>query len=437
MALHRCSRSVWLGSIVLTASLGNILFSFRTTYNSNSIDVGPPPPGSAQTVALNTGVNTSQRDRTMATQKYDLIPSIEDTTTRQTTHSRYLVYFSHSGFSNQLLGLQRAAILAYSTNRTLVLPPLLPHKGDKPKIFKSYKARAAGPGCIPYKHHAKFIGNAKRDADAAGDGQLFPSFSELMDFDEIEKRSGIHFVDLPDFMNEKNHSTKFWHEGNRRKIDFDGRCTLNYTRTYPDMVKVFEDNFSTDPTIAVIGSAFIIRNRKPENLGFSDKQLFLGFPPSKKMLHIIKKMREKLPQYYHGVHIRFFDNQKFNCKDLEITQMFDSILQEAQHNFTATGETTMFVGFSHPTLKRCMTEYYINSTCNVMFLDDLMDEDSDIQSLVENVRVEKGTLYLVLDQLLIALADHIVFRDLMGGSTFQGLIKARHQYKDDILAQLE
>jgi hypothetical protein len=257
-----------------------------------------------------------------------------------------------------------------------------------------------------------------------------------VDFNEIEKQSGIHFVDLPDFMNEKNHSTQFWHEGNRRKVDYDGQYTLNYTRTYPDMVKVFEDNFATDPTIAVIGSAFIIGN-KPENLGFSDEQLFLGFPPSKKVLHIIKKMRKRLPQHYHGVHIRFLDKQKFDCKDLEITEMFHSIMQEAQHNLTATGETTMFVGFSHPNLKICMTEYCMNSTCNVMFLEDLMDEDLDIQSLINNVRVEKGTLYLLLDQLLIALADHIMLRSFMAGSTFQVLIEVQHRYKDDILSQLE
>eukprot|EP00978_Attheya_sp_CCMP212_P025701 scaffold83182_cov58-Attheya_sp.AAC.1 len=281
MARHCCSRLVWIGSITLTASLGNILFLLRTTYNS--IDVAPL--GSAPPVALHTGVNTSQQDRTRTTRKYDLIPSIiEDTTIiRPTTLSRYLVYFSHSGFANQIVGLRNAAILAYSTNRTLVLQPLLPHTPkDTPKIFKNYKSQAAGPRCKPYKHDAKFIEIVKRGAaDAAGDGQLFPSFSELVDFDEIEKRSGIHFVDLPDFMNEKNHSTKFWHEGNRRKVEYDGECTLNYTRTYPDMVKVFEDNFSTDPTIAVIGSAFIINN-KPENLGFSDEQLFFGFPPSKK-----------------------------------------------------------------------------------------------------------------------------------------------------------
>ena len=37
------------------------------------------------------------------------------------------MYMTHSGFSNQLRSFQRAAHLAIATNRTLVLPPVLPH----------------------------------------------------------------------------------------------------------------------------------------------------------------------------------------------------------------------------------------------------------------------------------------------------------------------
>jgi len=42
--------------------------------------------------------------------------------------NRYLLFYSHSGFSNQLIGMERVAYLALATNRTLVLPPVVPHK---------------------------------------------------------------------------------------------------------------------------------------------------------------------------------------------------------------------------------------------------------------------------------------------------------------------
>ena len=50
-----------------------------------------------------------------------------NTDTADTNSEQYLLYFSHSGFSNQLRGLQGAVRLALVTNRTLVLPPPLYH----------------------------------------------------------------------------------------------------------------------------------------------------------------------------------------------------------------------------------------------------------------------------------------------------------------------
>ena len=44
------------------------------------------------------------------------------------SEEQYLYYFTHSGWSNQLTALYHAAQLAYSTNRTLIVPPILSHK---------------------------------------------------------------------------------------------------------------------------------------------------------------------------------------------------------------------------------------------------------------------------------------------------------------------
>jgi len=59
---------------------------------------------------------------------------------RNETKSNYLYYYAHSGFSNQLIGMAKAAQLAYYTNCTLILPPFLPHN-----------TRSVGSGCTPYK----------------------------------------------------------------------------------------------------------------------------------------------------------------------------------------------------------------------------------------------------------------------------------------------
>lgn len=49
---------------------------------------------------------------------------------------KYLLFWPHGGFSNQVLGLQRAAQIAYASKRTLVLPPVFPHHTFKRDLFR-------------------------------------------------------------------------------------------------------------------------------------------------------------------------------------------------------------------------------------------------------------------------------------------------------------
>ena len=73
---------------------------------------------------------------------------------------RYLLFFSHSGISNQFLGLEGAAYLAFATNRTLVLlPPVLPHvTADTDDLkYPNFTSKAAGGGCGPYAGYHRFI----------------------------------------------------------------------------------------------------------------------------------------------------------------------------------------------------------------------------------------------------------------------------------------
>ena len=49
---------------------------------------------------------------------------------------QFLLYYTHSGFSNQIFAFQRAAQLAWTVNRTLVLPPFYP-TGKKIAPFHS------------------------------------------------------------------------------------------------------------------------------------------------------------------------------------------------------------------------------------------------------------------------------------------------------------
>ncbi|CAG8851442.1 18984_t:CDS:1, partial [Racocetra persica] len=41
---------------------------------------------------------------------------------------KFLTFLPHSGFSNQFISLRNAIMLAYITNRTLIMPPIIVKK---------------------------------------------------------------------------------------------------------------------------------------------------------------------------------------------------------------------------------------------------------------------------------------------------------------------
>jgi len=64
-------------------------------------------------------------------QRTDMAHSVEkvtEYTVKQKTKKKYLLYFSQSGFANQMICLTHAYMMARMLNRVLLLPPILPHQ---------------------------------------------------------------------------------------------------------------------------------------------------------------------------------------------------------------------------------------------------------------------------------------------------------------------
>jgi len=55
------------------------------------------------------------------------VEKVADHTLKQKTKKKYLLYFSQSGFANQMICLTHAYMMARTLNRVLLLPPILPH----------------------------------------------------------------------------------------------------------------------------------------------------------------------------------------------------------------------------------------------------------------------------------------------------------------------
>ena len=100
----------------------------------------------------------------------------------------------------------RAAQLAHATNRTLVLPPVLPHTGDAVVKFPQWSSRAAGkpPGALCnltryQEHQQEAIYDVQKALQIVQDDKsgTFPSFKEVIDFSVLEELGLLRVIDMP------------------------------------------------------------------------------------------------------------------------------------------------------------------------------------------------------------------------------------------------
>ena len=107
---------------------------------------------------------------------------------------KYLIYFTHSGFSNQILGVQRAAQIAYASKRTLVLPPVLPHHTFNRDFLKYPKFEAEVGGQCDKEHWIHYY------LKLSNESVDYPSFQALFNFDSISKKTnGLKVIDIQEF----------------------------------------------------------------------------------------------------------------------------------------------------------------------------------------------------------------------------------------------
>jgi hypothetical protein len=117
----------------------------------------------------------------------------------------FLIYKNHDGWSNQLMALQHAAQLAYALNRTLVVPPVLPHIGDVAQRYRHWEARENGGKCegyLQFRQQQEEARDMARIAEAAnqeqdeekhdenGSNPNFPSFQSVLQLDVLTQKWG-------------------------------------------------------------------------------------------------------------------------------------------------------------------------------------------------------------------------------------------------------
>ena len=164
-----------------------------------------------------------------------------------------------------------------------------------------------------------------------------------------------------------------------------------------------------------------------------------------------------LPKDYVGLHVRVDDKtmmkQEFNCKSQQFIDIFGSI-RHLLRRYINDGRV-IFLGTSTKTIKECVVtiatsydnEYlkeFDNHTTNkyqtqVVTMEDILNYDIAVSTLIEKIKVETSTALLALDQFLIGLAQDIMKINMLPHlSTYQFFVDEIHEetYRNHLLSQL-
>jgi len=208
-----------------------------------------------------------------------------------------------------------------------------------------------------------------------------------------------------------------------------------------EIVSFFNRTCGLDQRVAVIGSAFVLRGGgKNVLVDHATTQAFTeyfdNFTPSQKLLSILRKIHHGHQSGYAGVHIRFKDGMEIDdCNSTLVQKAYNYVLHELE-NKNVTKDTQILIGNSNRAALQCF-DYHSKGDYHATIVNEIINSDAMIQKLVDEIKTEKSTVYLLLDQLLIGIADVMVLSSVdFGGSSFQDQMKARHHYRSDILSKI-
>ena len=429
-------------------------------------------------------VNLSQNDvvqnitPTPATSLDTNVTGMVDIAAQNTTEKKYLLLYSHDGFSNQYYGLAGAMALAAQMERTLVLPPILPHRlnrEDKDLRYHLTKGRrGSNKGCVDS------FGQIKGDIKLVAKGSNYAAWSELYDFDSCApefhgiknytfggRRASVSFIEFGDFVQDV--------VPNRMSMDvIDKTDLLCNNSALPLRIKSKAQlaKYDSASEIAYIGSTYKFGSPIVNETGLPK--------PSQKILQLLQRImpsgekKSLLPRDYVGLHIRVQDKRRAQidantsyCPSHEFREIFNSRRRDSEEQLLKhfNDGTVFFLGKSTNGIRECIISLVTSKeeehrgelgkeidketmlviekryTHQIIMLDDLLAHDEITTDLIKNMQVETSTAMLAFDQLIVGLASDVLMVNMMQefDSTFQGMVEIIHKdnYRDGVLSQLE
>lgn len=442
-------RKIWISTCFCFAVIGyfvpNICYSFNEQ-NLYRHDDLVAPIHQRLTLKVNTQNQMPSNLTLIKSNEREQLETVQVFTTEsfhlreKDENEKFLVYWPHGGFSNQLISLQRAAHIAYASNRTLVLPPVLPHHTFKGKLKYPSFGATSPKQCEKEKKLHQFIRAAKTVDE-------FPSYEALFNFDSIsELTSGLKVLDMK----------KFSRLEYINATDYSNWCVDIYKeRSYclygskenlhTDIVNSIEAKCK-EKRIAAIGSTFVVptpANAVEVGNWNEIESYFSHMELSRDMLILLQTIYKKLPPNYIGAHVRITDGRICNpLKTCEVTCTRDEhkiAFTELIRDIDAITNTShVLLGSGNEVSLKCF-RYYSKEKYAVTTIQDILDNDPELLQMVENIGSEKETVFLLLDQILIGIAENVRMKFAypsnhpLKGSTYQSRIQHWHNGRQRLL----
>jgi len=98
----------------------------------------------------------------------------------------------------------------------------------------------------------------------------------------------------------------------------------------------------------------------------------------------------------------------------------------------------ILIGDGNKAASKCL-RHHSQKEYTLSTVRDIVKGDKVLKSMLDKIKSEKSTIHLLLDQILIALAEEVAFEKVghNGGSTFHYRIKLWRKQKNRILGKMQ
>ena len=314
----------------------------------------------------------------------------------------------------------------------------------------------------------------------------FPSFQHIFDFTNVHKETQglLRVMDMPDFaaIHGKSNFDDFWCTGKNEKMEYMAipsfaRDCQNGNNNFTLFVEELKAACK-DYEIAAWGNGFYLPSEHSQQHHIHHQNVIHDYftkrlMPSHSLLVLLKEIYLKLPKGYVGVHMRFKDFYKCSktkrtkkkktrnvsceheCQKKEVMQAYQTILedldndnavhlhktqnmtQQQQHVLIAVGNDVVIPCFQYHAAARNQTHNARHTKYKVFTIPSIIERNETLLQMLEAIETEKSILYILLEQILIGMAESVHFGLVhVSGSTFQRMIKTFHHRRSELMKSI-